>query len=79
MEEISIALSQMQPFKAPGPDGFAACFYQKYCSIVGDEVSRTVLNFLNFGIFDEKLNSTYIALIRKSKNPSKVSDYRPIS
>lgn len=29
MEEISQALGQMQAFKALGPDGFVACFYQQ--------------------------------------------------
>lgn len=33
--EVEAALGQMQPLKPPGPDGFAACFYQSSWSIVG--------------------------------------------
>lgn len=37
------------------------------------------LDFLNGGQLDRALNSTYIVLIPKIKNPMDVGDYRPIS
>jgi hypothetical protein len=77
--EISVALAQMQPLKSPGPDGFTACFYQKFWPTVGREVCQAVLGFLNTGILDGAINSTYIALIPKKKSPTKVTEYRPIS
>ena len=43
------------------------------------EVCQSVLGFLNHGLSDGDLNATYIALIPKIKNPSRVTDYRPIS
>jgi hypothetical protein len=29
VEDVEAALHQMAPLKAPGPDGFNACFFQK--------------------------------------------------
>jgi hypothetical protein len=77
--EISEALNQMPALKAPGPDGFAACFYQNNWATVANEVCSTVLNFLNSGFMNNELNFTYIALIPKTKNPSSVTEFRPIS
>jgi hypothetical protein len=77
--EVETALNQMHPLKSPGPDGFSACFYQRAWSTVKVEVCQTVLGYLNHGLFDADINATYIALIPKIKNPSRVSDYRPIS
>jgi hypothetical protein len=78
-EEVELALSQMHPLKSPGPDGFAACFYQKSWATVKIDVCMAVLDFLNNGVFDNDLNVTHIVLIPKKKNPSFLTDYRPIS
>ncbi|XP_059439185.1 uncharacterized protein LOC132171798 [Corylus avellana] len=36
-EDVETAIHQMAPLKAPGPDGFNACFFQKNWAIVGPE------------------------------------------
>jgi hypothetical protein len=68
MEEVDCALSQMHPLKSPGPDGFSACFYQHSWGVIRTDVGKAVLDFLNHGIFDPKLNSTNIFLIPKKKS-----------
>jgi hypothetical protein len=65
--------------KALGPDRYGVCFYQKHWSVVGEEVRKVVLNFLNFGIFDPSINYTYLALIPKKSNSSSVGNFQPIS
>jgi len=78
-EEIDIALSQMHPLKAPGPDGFGVCFYQQHWDTVGDRVRRVALEFLNKGTIDLAFNSTFIVLIPKLQAAISVDEYRPIS
>lgn len=58
-EEIDNALGEMQPLKAPGPDGFGACFFQQHWSVIGDQVKHAILNFLNLNIFDPSINYTF--------------------
>jgi hypothetical protein len=69
----------MAPIKAPRPDGFSAEFYQQQWSIVGPEVCKVVLHFLNGARMEENINATYISLIPKKTAPKCVSDFRPIS
>ena len=69
----------MHPKKSPGPDGMRPLFYQHFWSLTGDCVSKTILDFLNLGIIPPKFNETHIVLIPKTKNPTKVAQYRPIS
>lgn len=71
-EEIEIAIRQMFPTKAPGPDGFPTLFYQNYWSIVGPKTVDICLKVLNDNVDITQLNNTYIALIPKIKK-SKVS------
>ncbi|XP_058732849.1 uncharacterized protein LOC131604425 [Vicia villosa] len=78
-EEVKTALFQMNPLKAPGPDGLPALFFQKYWHIVGHEVCKLVLDILNNQKHPGIINNTHIVLIPKCKNPVKPQDFRPIS
>jgi ribonuclease HI len=77
--EVEEALKQMAPLKAPGPDGLPPLFYQRYWSVVGQDVTRGVLSCLNSGKLLSSINHTFITLIPKVKNPEKVTEFRPIS
>ena len=78
-DEVLQALKQMAPLMAPGPDGMSPIFYKSFWHIVGNDVTEVVLNALNSGSVPESLNTIYIALIPKIKDPKKVADFRPIS
>ena len=69
----------MAPLTAPGPDGMSSIFYKSFWHIVGEDVTAVVLQALNLGIVPKSINTTFITLIPKIKNPMKVSDFRPIS
>ena len=65
--------------KSPGPDKFSARFFQSSWTTIRGEICKTVLDFLNYGIFDSLLNDTSIVLIPKMKSLVSVTDFRPIS
>ena len=69
----------MQPTKSLGPDGMPAIFYQKYWDIVSNDVVSMVLNVLNSNISMADINKTFITLIPKTNNPTKMTNFRPIS
>ena len=77
--EVKEALNQMAPLTAPGPDGMSPIFYKSFWHIVGENVTAVVLRALNSSIVLDSINTTFITLIPKIKNPKKVSDFRPIS
>ena len=78
-QEVEIALKDMAPLKALGPDGMPPIFFQSFWRLIGDDVSKAVLDFLNSCHIPKEFNFTYITLIPKMKNPKKISEFRPIS
>lgn len=78
-EDITSALLEMCPAKAPGPNGLPAVFFQKHWQIVGSGVIKTCLHILNEQGTLESLNHTFIALTLKIEKTRAVSDFRPIS
>ena len=77
--KVQAALKQMAPLKAPGSNGMPPLFYQNYWELVGDDVTKTILSYLNSASLPHPLNHTFLTLIPKIKNPITVSDFRPIS
>ena len=78
-EEVDEALKQMDPLKALGPDGLPPLFFQKFWPTIREEVSHAVLTCLNSGSIPSTINCTFITLIPKVKNPSRVSNFHPIA
>ncbi|GLT94950.1 hypothetical protein SLE2022_126590 [Rubroshorea leprosula] len=79
-QDITRALFQMHPSKAPGPDGLSPGFFQHFWDIVKMDVIGPCLKFLNEDEpLPEQLNFTNIVLIPKCPEPKTMADLRPIS
>lgn len=65
---VTIALFQMGPDKAAGPDGFLPRFFQRFWGIVGDS-----------GVIQQAENKTLICLLPKVHPPESISQLRPIA
>ena len=74
-----MALKQMYPLKALGPDGMPSLFFQYFWSTSEAVVTKMVLDFLNHGISPPNFNETHIVLIPKVKEPKRITEYRPIN
>ncbi|XP_019175452.1 PREDICTED: uncharacterized protein LOC109170754 [Ipomoea nil] len=78
-EEVYTAVFDMKPFKAPGPDGLPAGFYQHTWEVTGDSIFKLVRDALSTGRLSEGVNDTLVALIPKVQVPETVKQFRPIS
>ncbi|CAA7045932.1 unnamed protein product [Microthlaspi erraticum] len=78
-EEIRLAIGDINPEKAPGPDGMTSLFYQQFWEITTKDVIAMVKEFFTSDSFDARLNQTNICMIPKSERPQEMSEFRPIS
>ncbi|GKE24607.1 RNA-directed DNA polymerase, eukaryota, reverse transcriptase zinc-binding domain protein [Tanacetum coccineum] len=65
--------------KSPGHDGFTFGFYRRYWNILESDVVDDVTSFFHHGQFPKGNNSSFIALILKTRDANMVKDFRPIS
>ncbi|KAF7811300.1 reverse transcriptase [Senna tora] len=77
--EIFYTLSQLKPFKAPGPDGFQPGFFQKYWLEVKESLCTEIRALFGNPQLLENWNDTFISLIPKINNPTEINSFRPIS
>ncbi|KAL2224371.1 UNVERIFIED_CONTAM: hypothetical protein Sindi_3072200 [Sesamum indicum] len=78
-DDVKQAVFDIADDKAPGPDGYSSGFFKAAWPVVGQEVTKAVLEFFSTGKLLKQVNSTLLALIPKVHTPMTVGDFRPIS
>ncbi|CAN1302061.1 Transposon TX1 uncharacterized 149 kDa protein [Linum perenne] len=78
-DEFHMAISQMSPNKAPGPDGLNPCFYQTFWSELGGTIASDCRDWLAQNHISESVRDTNIILLPKKQSSTSMSDLRPIS
>lgn len=73
--EVREAFKQMYPLKALGLDSMPLLFFQRLWPMMGNVITKKVLDFLNFGVPLANFNNSHIVLVPKMKEPKKVTDF----
>ncbi|KAL2252949.1 UNVERIFIED_CONTAM: putative mitochondrial protein [Sesamum indicum] len=78
-DDVKNAVFDIGEDKAQGPNSFSSGFFKVAWHVVGQEVTRAVLDFFAIGRLLKQINSTLVTLIPKVHTPMSVVDFRPIS
>lgn len=80
LDEITTCIGLMQCNKAPGPDGFPLDFYKKFSVQLAPLLFDMYKESFEHGFLPTSLNQASISLLlKKNKDPTLCSSYRPIS
>ncbi|KAL0445489.1 UNVERIFIED_CONTAM: hypothetical protein Slati_1676800 [Sesamum latifolium] len=72
--DVKMAFFDIPKDKSPSPDGYSSGFFKTAWPIVGDEVTRAVLDFFHNGKLLRQVNATLLVLIPKVQAPTHVTD-----
>ena len=78
-DKVRKVLSNIGDLKEPGPDGLHAIFYKRFWSMLGEDLTKEVLQTVNNCSTPAGWNDTAIVMTPKVKSPEKVTQFRPIS
>lgn len=79
MEEIKLVVWGCSSDKTPGLNGYTFKLIKKNWCIMKDDIIRYIKHFETSGSISQGYNSSFILLIPKTKDPTMLGDYRPIS
>lgn len=79
LEEVKVALFQIDDNSNPGPDGFGSNFYKVHWEMVKQDIYAVILRIFDSGRSINEANHIFITLVPKKDNPRTISDYRLIS
>lgn len=78
-EEIKRVVFSFNHYKAPDLDGIHPLMYQKYWSIMGGTTITFCKETFTNAIMDPRVNTTYLCLIPKCTNATRLGNFIPIS
>jgi len=78
-KEIRDAVWNCEGAKSPGPDGFNFNFLKKCWGVLKVEIVEAMEQFYETGSIPKGCNASFVALVPKVRDPSRLEQYRPIS
>ena len=78
-EEVCCVVFQLNKEKALGPDGFTIALYEECWDVIKEDLMKVFQEFHSRGVVNQSTNATFITLVPKKSQTSKISDLRPIS
>lgn len=80
LQECEAAIRDMRKGKSPGPDGIPPEFYLTFWHLIGPLLFDMIQYSIKEGSFFRDVNSALISLLlKKGKDPTDCSSYRPLS
>ena len=77
LNEIKEVVFDLDPYSAPGLDGFTDLFFRHCWNIMGRQVCEAVRSFFISGTLISGMNASIMTLIPKSNNASQVENFLP--
>lgn len=78
-KEIKASIFNIDSTKSPGPDGYGSGFIKSGWKIIGEDITKGIMEFFDNGKLLTQLNATIISLIPKIEMSQYASQYRPIA